>query len=152
MWKTLSFKWTVRLLLIVLIAFGACTKCDECPNDFRFRFRFLNNEGRLALSEASRVGLFDLQNQSYGLSVETNERDTFFVADINRLRTQDLADTLVLTLDGAPLDTASIFFGFAADSECCNNPRIVDRAEFYNIEAVRLVRVDYTLYSIVLDD
>lgn len=140
------------ILLFLALYISGCSKCDECSNDFTFNFRFVDTDGNIAITDPARVSVVDTDNNNLIISTAELAQDTTFQVSLQALSDDILGDTIFFSIDDQPLGSAAINYGYANDSDCCTNPRTIDGADFFGVEGVRLLRVNYSLYSITLNE
>jgi len=150
MLKALSFSLYLSLALVL---YSSCSdKCDECPDDYKLRFNFRNADKEQIFKDINLVSVTDLSNNPLTVSAEINDGDSLFLLSLDEVTKEELPDTIVFSYNNQVIDQGAINYGYQQDNdECCNNPRIIDGVSMVDLQAVRLIKREFDVYSIIVE-
>lgn len=139
---------TFLVFLFLTFVFSNCsTNCDDCADDFSMRFTVVDSLNNEVFRDPTQVNIVSLKDSiQFAISREENEQDTVFLTSFS-----SLPDTVVFRSGNAVIDTAAVQYGFLRDGDCCTNPRIVERLNFFNIPSVRVIRSQYVYTRLIIN-
>ena len=146
-------KYGFVVVLILVFGVMACSKCDECPNDFSARFRFVDTLRQEINEDPALIKMIDLFGNSYEVSRKETENDTFHVVNLMAMSVEfDNPDTLLLTYNNIFIDTVGVGYTYSSDSRCCTNTLMVGKLEFFNKTSTRRIKPEFVIYDIRIED
>ncbi len=146
-------KYGLIIVLLLVLGLVACSKCDECPNDFSTRFRFVDTLRQEINKDPSLIAFSDLIGNTYEVSRVELEEDTFHIVNLMAISTEfDNPDTLLLRYNGTFIDTVGVGYTYSSDSRCCTNTLRVGKLEFFNKTSTRRIKPEFTIYDVRIED
>ncbi len=148
-----KFYLSFVVLFLLALGFSACEKCEECSADLSARFRLVDSARTEILTDLSQLTIQDLEGNIYEAIRQGDEIDTFYLVDLAPLSLElESPDTLIMSYSNALIDTVDVGYSFSSDSRCCTNTFIVGRLTFFNRDAARRIRPNYSIYDVIIND
>lgn len=145
----MSKAFLLFVLLFLAFLFNNCSSgCDDCSDDFSVRFTIVDSLNTEVVTDPAQVSITSLESEIYDIEREENEQDTVFLTSFAAI---PQPDTVIFFINNIVLDTAAVEYGFLTDSDCCTNPRIVERLNFLNLPTARVIRAQYFYTRIIIN-
>lgn len=142
-------------VVVLLLVFGvmSCSKCDECPNEFSARFRFVDTLRQEINTDPNLIEITDLLGNPYDISRKETEEDTFHLVNLMAISSEfDNPDTVLLRYNNIFIDTVGVGYTFSSDSRCCTNTLTVGKLEFFNKTYTRRIKPGFVIYDVRIEN
>ena len=139
-------------LLCLALVSGACSRCDECSDEFSLRIQFSDSDNNPIFTDINELLVTDFTGTSFDTNRTIDREDTIFqISLVYEDPLLDPPDSIIVFYNDALIDSAAIALGFTNDDECCDNVFTIDNARFLNRPVSRLIRSEGVLYRIIIE-